>query len=657
MLRKIADTVKGLSVDAVERAGSGHPGMPVGCAELTSLLFGEVMSYYPEKPQWPDRDRFVLSAGHGSMLLYSFLHLSGFDLSLEDLKNFRQLESPTPGHPEFRDTPGVETTTGPLGQGFSNAVGMALAERMLASRYNTEKIDLIDHHTYVLASDGDLMEGISSEAGSLAGHLGLGKLIVFYDSNKISIEGSTDLAFTENAPARFEAFNWQVIEDVDGYDYEELRDAVSQARSEEKKPTLIEVKTEIAHQAPTMEGDAGAHGAPLGEEEIRGLKEKIGLPPEEKFFIPEEVNDFWREKRAELREEYSTWQDKFERWQEENPELYKQWQRAHDLEIPEGLSERIDSLDMDMDTATRKSAGKVLSEIMEEVDYLVGGSADLAPSNKTYQEDKGEVQAGEYSGRNFRFGVREHAMGGIVNGISLHSGLRPFAATFLVFSDYMRPAIRLAALMKLPNIYVFTHDSIFIGEDGPTHQPVEHLESLRVMPNLQVLRPADAEEAAAAWQQALEYREGPTALILTRQSCPSLDRDNEVDMESGGYVIRQSENPDTILMASGSEVSLAVEVAELLENEGISARVISIPNREKFSRWLSAGGGDLLRPNSARRVVLEAGVSQGWYEFIGAGDLVFSVEDFGQSAPGEEVGRYFGFDAEEIARDIKSNLT
>ncbi len=657
MLQKVANTVKGLSVDAVERAGSGHPGMPVGCAELASLLFGEELKYYPHDPEWPDRDRFVLSAGHGSMLLYSLLYLSGFDLSLEDIKNFRQLESPTPGHPEYKETPGVETTTGPLGQGLSNSVGMALAERMLAERYNTKDLQLIDHYTYVLASDGDLMEGISSETGSLAGHWGLGKLIVFYDSNNISIEGSTEKAFSEDVTGRFKAFDWQVIENVDGYNFTEIREAISAARKNKSQPTLVEVNTEIAHGSPTMEGDAGAHGAPLGEEEIKGLKENIGFPPEEKFFVPEDVNDFWREKRAELRQKYEEWQRKFEHWQQENPELYEKWQKAHKLELPEKLGKTLQNLDVDIDTATRKSAGKALSSIMQEVDYLVGGSADLAPSNKTYQENMGEIQADNYSGRNFRFGVREHGMGGIINGLSLHEGLRPFAATFLVFSDYMRPTIRLAALMELPNIYVFTHDSIFIGEDGPTHQPVEQLESLRLIPNLQVLRPADGEEAAAAWQEALEYTEGPTALILTRQSLPALKKDYDVDLSQGGYVIQESDNPEVILLASGSEVSLSVEVADILEADNISARVISIPNREKFSETLSANKGDLLQPASALRVVLEAGVSQGWYEFIGSGDLIFSVEDFGCSAPGEEVGSYFGFNAEEIARDIKSNLS
>ncbi len=655
MLQKTANTVKGLAVDAVEKAGSGHPGMPVGCAELGTFLFAEVMSHYPEEPEWPDRDRFVLSAGHGSMLLYSLLHLSGYDLSLEDLKNFRQLESPTPGHPEVEETEGVETTTGPLGQGLSNAVGMAIAERMLAERYNTEEHKIVDHHTYVLASDGDLMEGISSEVGSLAGHLGLGRLIVFYDSNQISIEGSTDLAFTEDVTARFDAFGWQTIESVSGYDYDGLRDAVEAAEEEENKPTLIEVNTQIARGAPTMEGDAGSHGAPLGEEEIKGLKENIGFPPEEKFYVPDEVREFWRDRRAELNDEYLAWQREFESWQQANPDLHESWQSAHDLEIPESLYDNLEELDLELDTATRKSAGKVLSTVMEEIDYLVGGSADLAPSNKTYQENMGEIQEDNFAGRNFRFGVREHGMGGIVNGISLHEGIRPFAATFLVFSDYMRPAIRLAALMELPNIYVFTHDSLFIGEDGPTHQPVEHLESLRLIPNLQVIRPADSEEACQAWQQALEYREGPTALILTRQSLPYLEKDSEPEISRGGYVVKQSKNPEVIMMASGSEVSLAVETAEKLEGEDVKARVISVPDREKFSRSLQENE-EMLCPASSLRVVLEAGVGQGWYQFVGSDDLILSMEEYGRSAPGEEVGKYFGFDADQVCRSILDSL-
>ncbi len=655
MLQKVADTVKGLSADAVEKAGSGHPGMPIGCAELGTFLFAEAMNHYPQAPDWPDRDRFVLSAGHGSMLLYSLLHLSGYDLSMEDLKNFRQLESPTPGHPESKETSGVEITTGPLGQGFAGGTGMAVAERMLAARYNQEDFCPVDHYTFVLASDGDLMEGISSEAGSLAGHLGLGKLIVFYDSNEISIEGSTEITFTEDVTDRFSAFNWQVIEDVDGYSFEELRQALRSAREEKNCPTLIEVKTKIAHCCPTLEGDEASHGAPLGEEEIEGLKENIGLPPEKKFFVPEEVRDFWRERRAELYEEYQRWKDNFSDWKHNNPDLYEGWQRAHQLKLPGDLEERLNSLDTDIDTATRKSASIALEKIMDQVDYLVGGSADLAPSNKTYQEKMGEVQAEDFSGRNFRFGVREHAMGGVINGISLHEGLRPFAATFLVFSDYMRPAIRLAALMELPNVYVFTHDSIFIGEDGPTHQPVEQLESLRIIPGLKVLRPADAEEAFMAWQKIMEYRKGPAALVLTRQSVPAIDKDNNPDLDAGGYAVMSCDDPDVIMLASGSEVSLAMQVAEKLKNEGAKARVISIPDRERFSQTLEEKGS-LLEPGSAIRVVMEAGVSQGWYEFIGSGDLVFSVEEFGLSAPGEEAGNYFGFDAAEIARDIESQL-
>ncbi len=655
MLQKVANTVKGLSVDAVQKANSGHPGMPVGCAELGSFIFSEILSHYPNDPAWPDRDRFVLSAGHGSMLLYSLLFLSGYNISIEDLKKFRQLESSTPGHPEYRETEGVEATTGPLGQGLGNAVGMAIAERMMSERYNTERHSIVDHYTYVLASDGDFMEGISSEVGSLAGHLGLGKLIVFYDSNEISIEGSTDLTFTENVPARFESFGWHTVESVDGYDYGELNNAVKKAWAEDEKPTLIEVKTKIAKGAPTLEDDASSHGAPLGEDEIRGLKEHIDLPPDKKFYVPEEVKDFWHDKLAELRCNYNSWQEEFKDWKETNDELFQSWQNAQNLEIPKSFYQCLEDMDMNFAAATRKSAGKVLSKIMEEVNYLVGGSADLAPSNKTYQEEMGDIQAGNYSGRNFHFGVREHGMGGIINGISLHKGLRPFGATFLMFSDYMRPAIRLAAMMGLPNIYIFTHDSIFIGEDGPTHQPVEQLESLRLIPNLKVLRPADSEEVLLAWKQALKNQEGPTALILTRQDVPFLDKDKEPSVKRGGYVVKESLAPDAILMASGSEVSLALEISKRLKKDSVKTRVISVPDRYEFYELLKKDD-KILKPDSSLKVVLEAGVSNGWHKFIGPDDFVISVEDFGYSAPGDEVGKYFGFDKVKISDKIISKL-
>ncbi len=656
MINRAANIVKGLAADAVEAASSGHPGMPIGCAEIGTLLYSEVLKHNPESPEWPNRDRFVLSNGHGSMLLYSHLHLSGYELSLEDLKNFRQLGYPTPGHPEYGDTPGVETTTGPLGQGFSNAVGMAIAERMLAASYNRPDYEIFDHYTYTMAGDGCMMEGVTSEAASLAGHLGLGKLIAIYDSNDISIEGSTELAFTEDVAARFRAYNWQVIDEVDGHSLEEMRSALKEAKADQDRPSLIVARTKIAHGAPGKEGSASAHGAPLGEDEVRGLKQNIGLPPEEKFYIPEDVRDFWLERMAVKKQEYQEWQQLFQEWQQQFPELYQEWQRAMNLELPGDLEEKIAELDFPEEIATRKASGKVLELLAEELPYLCGGSADLAPSTKTYLEGKGEIQRGQFAGQNFRFGVREHAMGAVVSGLALHGGLRPFAATFLVFSDYMRPAIRLAAIMEQPVIYVYTHDSIFIGEDGPTHQPVEQLESLRLIPGLKVLRPADAEETARAWLTALENKEGPTALILTRQGLPALKKDNPIDMNLGGYVIREEEEPEVIMLASGSEVSLAVAAAEKLAQEEISCRVISVPDREEFAAYLAENDAGLLKPQSALRVVLEAGVDRGWHQFLGSQDLSFSVEEFGASGPGEEVGRHYGFAAGNIVEEIKNHL-
>ncbi|MGM0419527.1 MAG: transketolase [Bacillota bacterium] len=655
MLQKSANIVKGLAVDAVEKAQSGHPGMPVGCAEIGTLLYTEIMNHNPDKPDWPNRDRFVLSAGHGSMLLYSLLHLSGYDLSLEDLKNFRQVGSPTAGHPEYGYAPGIETTTGPLGQGITNAVGMALAEEMLAAKYNRPGYDIVDHFTYTIAGDGCMMEGISSEASSLAGHLGLGKLIAFYDSNQISIEGSTELAFTEDVAARFRAYNWQVIDEVDGHDFQELQDAIAEAKTDLDRPTLIVANTHIAHEAPTKQDSASAHGAPLGEDEIKGLKEKIGLPVEEKFYISEEVKAFWQKKIEMIKSAYEDWQDMYENWREEYPGLADKWDQAHSLALPVDLEEIMDSFEFDQEEATRKSSGKVLKKLYDEIDYLVGGSADLAPSTKTYFEEYGEVQKDNFNGQNLRFGVREHAMGAIASGISLHGGLRPFTATFLIFSDYMRPAIRLAAMMKQPVIYVFTHDSIYLGEDGPTHQPVEQLESLRLIPNLTVIRPADGRETALAWQQALENTDGPTALVFTRQGLEPLDTEKREGFKNGGYVVKDTRDPDVILMASGSEVSLIVDVARQLEKEVITARVISVPERDGFSKYL-ARDSSILEPDTALRVVAEAGVGQGWYEFLGSGDLLFTVEKFGESGPGEEVGKEYGFTVNNLVSEIKANL-
>lgn len=658
MLKETANIVRGLSADGVEKANSGHPGMPIGCAEIGSLLFGEVMDFDPDNPEWIDRDRFVLSAGHGSMLLYSLLHLSGYDLSLEDLKNFRQLGSKTPGHPEYKETPGVETTTGPLGQGIGNGVGMALAEKMMAEKYNTEDEKIIDHYTYVIAGDGCMMEGVSSEASSLAGHLGLDKLIVIYDDNEISIEGSTDIAFTESVADRYKAYNWHVIEDVDGNDLNELREAIKKAKTTDK-PTIIMAKTSIAKHSPEKEGTSDAHGAPLGEEEIKGLKKNIGLPVDEKFYISNEVKKFFAKRKKELKKKRKKWVETFEKWSNKNPELKKEWDNAAKLELPEDLKEKINDIEIDTPLATRKSSGATLRKIADEVPYLIGGSADLAPSNKTYLSKYGEIQKDNFAGKNIRFGVREHAMGAIANGIVAHGGFRPFAATFLVFTDYMRGAMRLAALMGLPVIYVLTHDSIYIGEDGPTHQPVEHVESLRLVPNLKVIRPADDDETKEAWYEALKRTEGPTALVFTRQNLPHIEKETGISgFEKGGYIVSGSveDEVDVVLMASGSEVSLAVETAELLAEDGIKHRVLSIPDRTKFAENDSEYLNGVLGSSDVLRVAIEAGVGQGWYQFLGENHHLVSVEEFGESAPGNEVGENFGFNAEKIAKDIKDKL-
>ncbi|MDI3548453.1 MAG: transketolase [Halanaerobiales bacterium] len=658
MLKEVANTIRGLSADAVEEAQSGHPGLPLGSAEIGALLYGEVMKYDPKDPDWPDRDRFILSAGHGSALIYSLLHLAGYDLSLEDLKNFRQLHSKTPGHPEYGYTPGVETTTGPLGQGFANAVGMAIAERMLAERFNTEEDTIIDHYTYTLIGDGGMMEGVVAEAASLAGHLGLGKLIAIYDDNDISIGGSTDITFTEDVGARFKAYGWHVVEDVDGHDFDSLRAAIKEAKEVKDKPSLLIAKTKIAYGAPTKVGTPAAHGEPLGEDEIRGMKEKLGLPVDKKFYVSDEVRDFFAKRVEELQQEKKGWEEKFAKWAKANPELKEKWDNGYELKLPADFREVIEAFEIKAPVASRKSSGVVLQKIADEVDYLVGGSADLAPSNKTYLDKYGEIQRDNFAGRNFRFGVREHAMGAIVNGIALHKGLRPYCATFLVFSDYMRPAIRMAALMKQPVIYVFTHDSIYVGEDGPTHQPVEHLEALRLIPNLKVIRPADEEETKVAWIQAMERTDGPTALILTRQGLPHLDKVNGLEgAYKGGYIIeKETGTADVVLMASGSEVSLAVEVAGLLREKGKDPRVVSIPDRVEFVKQGPDYIKEVIGGENLFKVAIEAGVGNGWYRLLGNKDLLVSVENFGESGPGKEVAAEFGFTAEAIAEDILEKI-
>jgi len=658
LFNKIANIVRGLAVDAIEKAHSGHPGLPLGCAEIGAVLFGNILKYNPSTPDWPDRDRFVLSAGHGSMWLYSLLYLSGYDISLEDLKKFRQLNSKTPGHPEYGETPGVEVTTGPLGQGFANAVGMALAEKMLATRFNTEGYKIVDHYTYTLLSDGCMMEGITSEAASMAGHLGLEKLIAIYDDNKICLAGETKATFTESVADRFKAYNWQVIENVDGHKVKEIKDALLEAKKSKNKPTLIIARTHIGYGAPTKQNSSSCHGSPLGEEEVRGLKKSLGLPLDEKFYVSAEVREFFENRKKELIKKREEWQNIFEEWTKKSPPLRKKWDEALHLVLPPDLE--LESLEIKSPVATRVASSIVLNKLADEIPYLIGGSADLAPSTKAYLDKYKDIQKGSFDGRNIRFGVREHAMGAITNGIAAHRGFRPYCSTFFVFSDYMRPAIRMAALMKLPVIYIFTHDSFLVGEDGPTHQPVEQLESLRTIPNLKIIRPADEEETKLAWREILKKTEEPTALILSRQDLPHLEKSRGVkEFARGGYIIshQEKEVPQVVLMASGSEVSIALKVSLILKVNGIASRIVSIPDREEFLRQEKKYLEEVLEPGDALRVVIEANTGQGWYQLLNNSYYTVFMKSFGKSAPAQQLADYFGFTPEKIANDIIGKVT
>ena len=656
MLRRVAHTIRGLSADAVEQAKSGHPGMPLGAADIAAVLYWEALKHDPSSPRWIDRDRFVLSAGHGSMLLYSVLHLTGYDLPMSELKRFRQLGSKTAGHPEYGLTPGVETTTGPLGQGFANAVGMAIAERMLAARYNRPGYEIFNHYTYVLAGDGCMMEGITSEAASLAGHLKLDRLIVFYDDNDISIEGSTDLAFTESVPDRFRAYGWHVQE-IDGHDLDAIRNAIKTAKEHTGQPSLIVAKTVIAWGSPTLAGSHHSHGAPLGPDEVAGLKKALGLPSEP-FSVPDDVKEFLADRQKQWKAEHDRWNAMFEEWSSKYPELRRNLDAALAGELPEDLESMISTFEAGTKIATRNSSGKTLQQIAKAVPYLAGGSADLAPSTKTYLEGERDIAPGDFSGRNFHFGIREHAMAAICNGISLHGGIRPYCSTFLVFVDYMKPAVRLSALMKQPVIYVLTHDSIYVGEDGPTHEPIEQTESLRLIPNCRVFRPADANETRLAWIEAIKRKDGPTCLILTRQNLPTIaaDRIPRDGFAKGGYVLKResSGNPDLVLVAAGSEVSLCLETAEMLEADGVKTRVVSMPSRELFMSQDPDYRASVL--TDAPKVAVEIGVGEGWYQITGTGGLVYSLQRFGESGPGEQVAAHLGFTASALREAIRKKF-
>lgn len=653
-----ADTIRTLSMDAVQKANSGHPGMPMGMADVAYVLWTKFLKHNPNNPDWANRDRFILSAGHGSMLIYSLLHLTGYEVSLDDIKNFRQMGSNTPGHPEFGMTPGVEMTTGPLGQGFATGVGMAMAERFLASKFNTDKYNLIDHYTYAIVSDGDLMEGISHESASLAGHLKLGKLIYLYDSNSISIDGSTDLTFTEDVAKRFDAYGWDVQE-IDGHDHDQIANAIENAQKSEL-PSIVICKSHIGYGSPNKQDTAGSHGSPLGEDEIKITKEAYGWDPEKKFFIPEEASSEFR-KQVDLGESRENeWNALFEAFATDHNDEALELVRWLSRELPENLDEILPKFEADAKgMATRASSGKVLNALKDAVPNMLGGSADLEGSVKTNLTDEGVFNAGNYAGRNTHYGVREHAMAAAMNGMALHDGVIPFGGTFFVFTDYCRPAIRLAALMQVPSIFVMTHDSIGLGEDGPTHQPVEHLASLRAMPNVLVLRPGDANEVAYAWKTALENQTGPTILVLTRQNLPTFARTEENTAslsQNGAYVLVDSdkEYPDAILIGTGSELYLAVEAHQQLKNKGIDARVVSMPSWELFAEQPLEYRESVLPSEVTRRVAVEAGSSFGWERYIGTEGKMISIDTFGESAPYEELYEHFGITVEKIVEAIQS---
>lgn len=655
-------SIRTLSIDAIEKANSGHPGMPMGSAPMAYALWSRFMNHNPKNPKWFNRDRFVLSAGHGSMLLYSLLHLSGYDLSMDDIKQFRQWGSKTPGHPEYGHTAGVDATSGPLGQGIAMGVGMAMAERHLAAVYNKENYSVVDHFTYSICGDGDLMEGVSAEAASLAGHLKLGKLVVLYDSNDISLDGDLNQSFSESVENRFKAYGWQYIRVEDGNNLEEIAKAIEEAKQDESKPTLIEVRTVIGYGSPNKSGKADSHGAPLGSDEVKLTKEAYNWTFEEDFHVPSEVYDRFKALILEQGEKKEKeWVELFNQYKKEYPELGVELQTAINGELPEGWSKDLPVYEEGKSLASRASSGEALNGIAKNLPSLFGGSADLAGSNKTSIKGSADFLPGSYEGRNIWFGVREFAMGAALNGMTLHGGLKVFGGTFFVFSDYLRPAIRMAALMGLPVTYVFTHDSIAVGEDGPTHEPIEQLAALRAMPNLSVLRPGDGNETAAAWKLAIESTNTPTALVLTRQNLPTIKgtAQNAYDgVSKGAYVISaaKKETADVLLIASGSEVNLAIEAQQALEQDGISASVISMPSWDRFEKQSKEYKDSVLPKSVKKRLAIEMGSSLGWHRYAGDEGDVLAIDQFGASAPGEKVIEEYGFTVGNVVSRVKALL-
>ncbi|MFL7806992.1 MAG: transketolase [Anaerolineae bacterium] len=653
LAQKCINTIRFLAADAVQKANSGHPGLPMGMADVAYVLWTQAMKYNPANPAWVDRDRFVLSAGHGSMLLYNMLYLTGYPMTLDQIEHFRQWGSKTPGHPEYDLADGIETTTGPLGQGFATGVGMALATRMLAARYNMRGHKIVDHNIYAIVSDGDMMEGISSEAASLAGHLGLSEIIYLYDDNKISLVGPTDWSFTEDVGARFRAYNW-FVQEVSAYDREGVAAAIQAAQAETERPSLIVTRSHIGYGAPTKQDTAAAHGSPLGQAEVDGAKEALGWPVEPTFLVPDDVLAHMRLAVDRGRAAEQEWTARFEAYRTEYPELAAEFEQRMRSELPEGW-------DADLPTyagatkaiATRNASGEVINAIAPRLPALIGGAADLSSSTKTLIGDEKHVSKGDFDARNIRFGVREHAMGGMLNGLALHGGFIPFGGTFLTFSDYMRPSVRLAALMDAHVIYVWTHDSVWLGEDGPTHQPVEHAAALRTIPNLTVVRPSDATETAEAWRYAVAH-DGPVAMLFTRQGVPVIDREKYAaasNLAKGAYVLADVDGtPDVILIATGSEVSLALEAREILAQEGVGARVVSMPSWELFEAQPQAYKESVLPPEITARMAIEAGVSMGWDRYVGPQGVMYGIDHFGASAPYKVLMEQWGFTGPAIAK-------
>lgn len=653
------NTVRVLSIDAVQKANSGHPGTPMGIAPIGHVLWAHTMNYNPKNPEWPNRDRFILSAGHAGMMQYSFLYLTGYDLTLDDIKSFRQLHSKAAGHPEYGLTTGVDITTGPLGQGFANGVGFAIAQKHLAARYNKPGFDLFDYKIYAICSDGDIMEGVTAEAASLAGHLGLGSMIYFYDDNHISIEGDTSLAFNEDVPKRFEAYGWHVQNVDDGNDIKALAAAVKNAKEETERPSLIKVRTHIAYGSPNKVDKASAHGAPLGADEVKLVKKNFGFDPEQSFVVPDEVFSYYQAKGNEGAELEKKWSELYQSYKESFPELWAEYDLARNGKLPEGWKDNLPVFSpADGKVATRSASGKVLNAIADKLPSLIGGAADLAPSTDTNLKNYGSFTKDDGSGRNFHFGIREHAMGSALNGIALTKGMIPYGATFLIFSDYMRPPIRLAAIMKIKPIFIYTHDSIGLGEDGTTHQPVEQLISLRAVPNLTVIRPGDANETAQAWRVIIEHTGGPVALVLTRQAIMVIDQEiyaKATELEKGAYILSDCEKePDIILIGTGSEVALVMDAQKKLKEESIAARVISMPSWELFEKQDASYKEKVLPKSIKKRLAVEAGSTLGWNKYVTDEGDIIGMTTFGESAPAEDLYKEFGFTVENVVARAKA---